>query len=118
MKAWLHAMITYWKEIGYPKAYMIHQVILDFIVNSDPRIKEIYDRMPHVEQHPTHRLWWEFGNKPFNESAWETIATEAPFQKTRHKDNPFLIPGSFRDITIRRELPNIGSEGKGQTNPY
>ncbi len=104
MKAWLHAIITYWQNVGYPKAYMIHQVILDFIIENDPRCKAIYDNMPHAEQQPTHQLWWAYGLEPFNEQKWEQIANLAPFQKTRHSDNPFEVAGSFRDVIMRRLL--------------
>lgn len=110
MKAWLHAIITYWQHIDYPRLYMIHQVILDYIIENDSRCKAIYDRMPHVEQNPTHQLWWKLGLNKFNEEKWEELKPLAPFQKTRHSDNPFEVPGSYRDVIIRKFLSYDGIE--------
>lgn len=33
---------------------------------NDPRAKKYFAKMPHVDQDPTHALWWAYADKPFD----------------------------------------------------
>ena len=33
---------------------------------NDPRAKKYFAKMPHVDQDPTHALWWDYSSFPLN----------------------------------------------------
>ena len=60
--------------------------------------------MPHVDQDPTHALWWTWGDKPFDKKVFDEVTAGAFFQKTTY-NSPWaknIVPGTFADVMINK----------------
>jgi len=81
----------------------MHQLLFKALVHNDPRAKELWAHVPHIEQDPTHALWWAYGDKPFDKKIFDEITSKAFFQKTTFRSdyakNP--KPGTFADVMIK-----------------
>ena len=80
----------------------MHQMLFGAAVAANPRAAELYAEMPHLDQDPTHVLWYDWADRPYDEAKLHEICAPALFQKTDYKTssarNP--IPGSFADILL------------------
>jgi len=107
LQAWREAVLEYWKKENKTLDYFVHQIILRSVVENDPKARELFFRMPQIDQDPTHRLWYFGGaDRPFDEDEFKRICSSALFQKTDYKGkaskNP--IPGSFADMIQKMYL--------------
>lgn len=99
MLAWLGAMYAYWKEEDRTVDYFVHQMLFRVVVEGNAAAKAEFTRMRKCVQDPTHLLWYQYGDQPFDEKVYGELASMALFQKTDYKSprsrNP--IPGSFAE---------------------
>lgn len=99
MLAWLGAMYAYWKEEDRTVDYFVHQMLFRVVVEGNAAAKDEFARMRKCVQDPTHLLWYQYGDQPFDEKVYDELASMALFQKTDYKSprsrNP--IPGSFAE---------------------
>jgi hypothetical protein len=82
----------------------MHPLLFKTLVENDERAKKYFAKMPHVDQDPTHVLWWTYGAKPFDKNIFDEITSRAFFQKTTY-NSPWaknIIPGSFADVMINK----------------
>ena len=95
-------ILDYWMHENSNFDYFMHQLIFKTLVMWDPRAKEYFAKMPHVDQDPTHALWWDYKDKPFDQDTFSQVTSGAFFQKLtyRRSDNP--ISGSFADVMMNK----------------
>lgn len=102
LAAWRAMILDYWMHENYAVDYFMHQLLFKIMVQNDPRAKKYFAQMPHVDQSPTHALWWAYGNKPFNQNEFDKITSGAWFQKTSFKNCKNIVPGSYADVMINK----------------
>ncbi|MBN1325138.1 MAG: hypothetical protein JW974_02880 [Alphaproteobacteria bacterium] len=102
--AWRAMIHEYWKNENRIFDYFMHQLMFKTLVENDPRAKKYFAEMLHIDQDPTHTLWWKYRDIPFNQKVFDRVTSDAFFQKTEFKSesakNP--IPGSFADEMINK----------------
>lgn len=104
LAAWRAMILDYWIRENHNFDYFMHQLLFKTLVENDERAKKYFAKMPHVDQDPTHALWWTYGAKPFDKKIFDEITSHAFFQKTTY-NSPWaknIIPGSFADVMINK----------------
>ena len=104
LAAWRAMILDYWIRENHNFDYFMHQLLFKTLVENDERAKKYFAKMPHVDQDPTHALWWTYGAKPFDKNIFDEITSHAFFQKTTY-NSPWaknIIPGSFADEMINK----------------
>ena len=104
LAAWRAMILDYWIHENHNFDYFMHQLLFKTLVENDERAKKYFAKMPHVDQDPTHALWWTYGAKPFDKKIFDEITSGAFFQKTTY-NSPWvknIIPGSFADVMINK----------------
>lgn len=84
LDAWRAVMLDYWMHENGPFDYFMHQLLFKTMVMNDPRAIKHFAKMPHVDQDPTHALWWAYHDKPYNKEEFERVISGAFFQKTTY----------------------------------
>ena len=99
LKVWREAIFAYWAAENTHVDYFVHQMLFCQAVAANPRATELYGKMPHLGQDPTHVLWYEYADQPYDEARLHAICAEALFQKTSYKCEAAVspVPGSFAD---------------------
>lgn len=102
LKVWWEAMFAYWAAEDSCVDYFVHQMLFCQAVAANPRAAELYASMPAKVQDPTHVLWYQYADRPYDEALLHDICAEALFQKTSYKMEPAVnpVPGSFADRLI------------------
>lgn len=104
LAAWRQAILNFWLNEPREFDYFMHQLIFKTVVQNDPVAKKYFDKMPHIDQAPTHAVWWSIANEPFNQKRFDEFTSGAFFQKTTYNSaaakNP--IPGSVADVMINK----------------
>ncbi len=102
LAAWRAMILDYWMHENHTFDYFMHQLLFRTLVENDVRAKKYFAEMPHVDQDPTHALWWAYQDKPFDKKIFDNLTADSFFQKTTYRgtDNP--IPGSFADVMINK----------------
>ena len=99
LKVWREAVRAYWAAETSAVDYFVHQLLFSQAVGGNPRAAALYAGMPAKVQDPTHILWYDYADKPFDEEVLHAVCAKALFQKTDFKSssaaNP--VPGSFAD---------------------
>ena len=102
LKVWREAIFAYWEKEDRPVDYFVHQLLFCQAIAANPRAAELYARMPSMVQDPTHVLWYQYADAPYDEDRLHEICAKALFQKTNYKCasavNP--VPGSFAEHLI------------------
>ena len=102
LKVWREAVLAYWEKEDSAVDYFVHQMLFGAAVAANPRAAALYARMPALIQDPTHVLWYEWADRPYDEEGLHAICGGALFQKTDYKSsaasNP--VPGSFADVLL------------------
>ena len=99
LKVWREIIRAYWTAEDSALDYFVHQLLFSLAVEANPRAAALYAQMPALVQDPTHLLWYDYADKPFDEALLHEICAKALFQKLNYKTpsaaNP--VPGSFAD---------------------
>lgn len=107
LEAWRAAVLEYWKKENKTLDYFVHQIIFRSVVEHDTKAKEFFDRMPQIDQDPTHYLWYFGGaDSPFDKARFDSVCGNAAFQKTDYKCKASKdpVPGSFSDVMQKMYL--------------
>ena len=101
--AWRNIILEYWKNEDKAIDYFIHQLLFKKVVEKDPKATEAFNKMPHIDQEPTHVLWYGYGDKPFDREILGKLTDGIIFQKTEYlsKMSQSPIPGSFADAIMK-----------------
>ena len=99
VKVWREAILAYWAAEDSAMDYFVHQLLFSQAVAAHPRAAALYAEMPSLVQDPTHVLWYDYADQPFDETLLHEVCAKALFQKLDYKfpaaTNP--VPGSFAD---------------------
>ena len=101
LAAWRAMILDYWMHENHEIDYFMHQLLFKTLVTHDARAKEHFEKMPHILQDATHKLWWGYKDKPFDEKLFKDITKDSFFQKTTFKGLDNVIPGSFADVILK-----------------
>lgn len=102
LAAWRAMILDYWVHEDSAMEYFVHQLIFKTLVMNDARAKNYFAKMPHVDQAPTHALWWRYADKPFDKQVFNQVTSGAFFQKTTYRGTENPISGSFADVMINQ----------------
>ena len=99
LKAWRESVLAYWEREDSAVDYFVHQLLFMLCVQENDRCARLFESMPQLDQDPTHVLWHQYADAPFDEALLHSICAEALFQKTDYKSaaatNP--VPGSMAE---------------------
>ena len=104
LDAWRAMILDFWIHENHNFDYFMHQLLFKTLVENDERAKKYFAKMPHIDQDPTHALWWAYGDKPFNQKIFDKVTAESFFQKTTY-NSPWaknVVSGTFADVMINK----------------
>ena len=104
LDAWRAMILDYWMHENREFDYFMHQLLFKSLVLNEPRAKKYFEKMQHVDQDPTHALWWAYGAKPFDKKTFDDVTSGAFFQKTTY-NSPWvkkIKPGTFSDVMVNK----------------
>ena len=104
LAAWRAMILDYWMHEDKIMDYFMHQLMFKTLVENDARAKKYFAKMPHISQSPTHALWWNYGDKPFDKKIWDKIKSGSFWQKTTYKHYKTIPDGSFADAVINGKV--------------
>ena len=81
LAAWRAMILEFWKHENSNFDYFMHQLLFKTLVQNDERAKKYFEKMPHVDQDPTHALWWDYNDKPFDQKQFDKVTSGSFFQK-------------------------------------
>lgn len=104
LDAWRAMIHDYWLSEPDAFTYFMHQLLFKTLVQNNLRAAEHLSRMPHIDQSPTHAVWWSFGEAPFDKELFDSLTDNSFFQKTAYNSPWAKNPptGSFADEMINR----------------
>lgn len=85
LEIWREAMFRYWRYENKVMDYFVHQLLFRACVTNNEEGATLFAEMPHIEQAPTHRLWFDHMNEPYERSRYQQITGDTFFQKTSYK---------------------------------
>ena len=102
LKVWREAVLAYWQKEDSAVDYFVHQMLFGAAVAANPRAAALYAEMPALDQDPTHVLWYDWADRPYDEEGLHAICAGALFQKTDYKTSAAKspVPGSFADVLL------------------
>lgn len=102
LDAWRAMILDYWMHENHNFDYFMHQLLFKTLVMNDERAKKYFAKMPHVDQDPTHALWWDYQNEPFDQKTFDKVTSGAFFQKVTYRGSENPVPGSYADVMINK----------------
>ncbi len=94
LDAWRAMILEFWMHENRSFDYFMHQLLFKTMVENDSRAKKYFAKMPHVDQDPTHALWWDYHDKPFDKETFNRVTSGAFFQKTTYHQAKNPKPGT------------------------
>lgn len=101
LEAWRAMILDFWKHENHNFDYFMHQLLFKTLVLNDERAKKYFAEMKHVDQDPTHDLWWAYKDKPFDKKTFDKVTSKAFFQKLTYRGADKPVPGSFADVMLK-----------------
>ena len=83
---WREAIFEYWKKENSVINYYVHQMLFKLLVETNNTAKRLFAEMPRIDQDPTHVLWYDHRNDPYDKVLYEKYTSPTFFQKTNFKD--------------------------------
>ena len=102
LDAWRAMILDYWMHENHNFDYFMHQLLFKTLVLNDERAKKYFAQMPHVDQDPTHALWWDYQHKAFDKKTFDKVTSGAFFQKVTYRGTENPVPNSFADVMINK----------------
>lgn len=103
---WRQLIFEYWKRKDKSVDYFLAHMLLKLLVMHNDEARALFDKMPKICMDPTHILWLELANKPFDQVEFFKMKDAAFFQKCSYKkEKKFvyeIVPGSFADYTLNK----------------
>ena len=97
--------MAYWKEEDSTIDYFVHQLLFKMVVENNKVAGEYFRKMSKLDQDPTHTVWFENADRPYDLDLLKQLTSAAVFQKTDFKSesarNP--KPGTFAEVLINRQ---------------
>ncbi|MDE5870239.1 MAG: capsular polysaccharide synthesis protein [Muribaculaceae bacterium] len=99
---WREANFIYWKEENSKINYFVHHLMLRLSTLCNPIAADSYEKMPHIDQDPTHALWGDHAVDKYDKDTFEKLTADSFFQKTNYKDKRLanLPEGSIAEYIL------------------
>lgn len=101
---WRNLVHEYWRREEISCEYFLVHMLLKLLVRENADAQKLFEKMPKRVMDPTHRLWYEIGNLPFDKSLCDEMKREVFFQKCSYRRQKRgvgdIIPGSMADVVI------------------
>ncbi|MDE6422077.1 MAG: capsular polysaccharide synthesis protein [Muribaculaceae bacterium] len=100
---WREVIHTYWKREDSVVNYYTHQILFHLTIANNDQAAKLFSKMPHIEQDPTHILWYEHKDDPYDKENYDVLKRNAFFHKTTYKDKSAIDPlsGSIAEHLIK-----------------
>lgn len=107
LHAWREAVLTYWKYEDSTIDYFVHQLLFKKVVENNALAAKCFEAMPKLTQDPTHTVWFENADSPYDPELFGRLSSAALFQKTEYKSDSAKSPkpGSFAEFLINLDRP-------------
>lgn len=104
---WRKMLFHYWEGEENAIDYFLAHYLLRFIIENNREAARLFDRMPKINQDPTHFLWFRDRNKPYSEQLYREATEHTFFQKTNFKckDAVNPAPGTVADFIVNGKIP-------------
>lgn len=89
---WRDAILRYWEKENKIITYLGHQILFEYVIETNERAAELFSKMPKIDQDPTHVLWYGHKDDSFEISKYEEYSSPIFFQKTDFKDKSARNP--------------------------
>jgi hypothetical protein len=99
--AWREMIFNYWKKEIKAVDYFQHQLLFKTLVRNNEKAKKYFEKIPHINQDPTHALWYDNYDKPFNQDVFNKLTGDTFFQKLTYRNVENAKSGSFADIMCK-----------------
>lgn len=101
---WRAVIFEYWNKEDGVFDYYTHQLLFCFLISTNKQAHALFEKMPKIDQDPTHRLWYG-GHKDstYTPTNFKEATADAFFQKTSYKDASAIQPkaGSISEYIIK-----------------
>jgi hypothetical protein len=101
LEAWRTMILEYWKNEPRDRDYFMHQLLFKSLVKNDLQAKQFFAQMPHIDQDPTHALWYKYRDEPFDNELFNKLTADSFFQKLTYRGFNNLKYGSFGDAIVK-----------------
>lgn len=100
---WNKANFIYWKNENSKINYFVHHLLLLLSTRVNESAKRSMEKMPHIDQDPTHSLWGEHCMDQYDAETFRSLTKDSFFQKTNYKDKRLLSipPGSIAEYILQ-----------------
>lgn len=102
----LELIYEYWKKENKAVDYFLFHFLFRFLVENNEEAAEIFERMPKVNQDPTHNLWFKYLTEPYSDETFRRATEGTFFQKTTFKSKQAFHPneGTIADYIINNKI--------------
>lgn len=94
LDAWRCMILEYWCREDSHADYFQHQLMFKTLVHNDQTASLFFEKMPHIDQDPTHILWETIRDRQYDEDTFNNTTSGAFFQKLSLRNSRNPIPGS------------------------
>lgn len=102
LSIWRQAIRLYWANEDSKINYFWMHLLLCLCVEQNEIARREFEKMPKVDQDPTHALWGDHCADRYTKEEFERLTADSFFQKTNFKDkrlNP-LQPGTIAEYVV------------------
>lgn len=92
LKVWRDLIFKYWESENKIHTYFAHQMLFRFAIENNPIARQLYLKMPKIDQDPTHSLWFGHKNHPYSPETYDKWSKESFFTKTSYKEIEAINP--------------------------
>lgn len=92
LKAWRDIIFEYWKTENQLIDYFLLHYLLRYLVENNSSASELFNKIPYVEQDPTHVLWYKYRDHTYSEKLFFEATKDTFFQKTNFKARSAKYP--------------------------
>jgi len=101
LNAWREMIINYWKQENRSINYFMHQLLFKSLVSNNKIANELFNKMLHINQDPTHILYYQYSDIHFNKDDFKKITKGVFFQKCCHHADNIPKPNSYLDFVLQ-----------------
>lgn len=99
---WREFLFHYWEKEDKLLAYFTLHFLFRFLVENNDEAAALFEKMPKINQDPTHVLFCEFKDAQYTPEFYKEITDKTFFQKTTYKDKSARspLPGTIAEYII------------------
>lgn len=99
---WREFLFHYWEKEDRLLDYFTLHFLFRFLVENNEEASALFANMPKINQDPTHVLFCEYKDAPYNPEFYNKVTEKTFFQKTTYKDKSARkpLPGTIAEYII------------------